>query len=49
MERMTVANTGILFVFRGFRGLLRKIGFTGFSRISSDFTIICFTIVLPEG
>ena len=42
-----VVNTGILFVFRGFSGFLRKFGFTGFSRISSDFSYKCFTIVLP--
>lgn len=46
-KRVTVVNTGILFVFREFKGFQFDLCFSGFSRISSDFALICFTIVLP--
>ena len=48
-KRVTVVNTGILFVFRGFKGFQFHFRFPGFRRILSDFALICFTIVLPYG
>lgn len=46
LEEDDAGNSGILFVYRGFALLEGGFGFSGFSRIFSDFYPKCFTHVL---